>query len=129
MTDDWRIRILVGHEEHAGGLMERLGIGIGGEAAELAKDLESKRLAVSREDDVVFVYASSPDDAAKAQAVIETDREPRPLGIQYDSPDRLILLDRAPAIEAVCPVDRTGGDDAGEPGLPRLLEDLNGNRG
>jgi hypothetical protein len=73
MADDWRIRILVGHEEHAGGLMERLGIGIGGEAAELAKDLESKRLAVSREDDVVFVYASSPDDAAKAQVVIETE--------------------------------------------------------
>ena len=73
MADDWRIRILVEEEEHAHGLLERLGSGLGGEAAELARDLESKRLAVSRDDNEIFVYASSPDDAAKAQAVIEAE--------------------------------------------------------
>ena len=73
MADDWRIRILVEEEEHAHGLLERLGSGLGGEAAELARDLESKRLAVSRDDNEIFVYTSSPDDAAKAQAVIETE--------------------------------------------------------
>lgn len=73
MADDWRIRILVEEEEHAHGLLERLGSGLGGEAAELARDLESKRLAVSRDDNEIFVYASSPDDAAKARAVIEAE--------------------------------------------------------
>ena len=73
MADDWRIRIIVEEEEHAHRLLERLGSGVGGEAAELARDLESKRLAVSRDDNEIFVYASSPDDAATAQAVIEAE--------------------------------------------------------
>jgi len=73
MADDWRIRIVVDEDEHAGGLLHRLGQGLSNEAAELAKELESKRLAVSRDDNEIFVYASSPDDAAKAQAVIETE--------------------------------------------------------
>jgi hypothetical protein len=73
VADDWRIRIEVEEEAHAGGLLHRLGQGLSSDAAELAKDLESKRLAVSRDDNEIFVYASSPDDAAKAQAVIETE--------------------------------------------------------
>jgi hypothetical protein len=79
MADDWRIRIAIEEEEHAGGLLHRLGHGLSSEAAELAKDLESKRLAVSRDDNEIFVYASSPDDAAKAQAVVEA--ELRSLGV------------------------------------------------
>jgi len=73
MADDWRIRIVVSEGEHAGGLLHRLGQGLSSDAAELAKDLESKRLAVSRDDNEIFVYTSSPDDAAKAQAVIEAE--------------------------------------------------------
>jgi hypothetical protein len=73
MADDWRIRIEVSEGEHAGGLLHRLGQGLSSDAAELAKDLESKRLAVSRDENEIFVYASSPDDAATAQAVIEAE--------------------------------------------------------
>jgi hypothetical protein len=68
--DDWRIRIDVEDEEHAHGVLHRLGIDLHDEAAELAKELESKRLAVSRDDDVVFVYAGSRADAESALAVI-----------------------------------------------------------
>ena len=67
--DDWRIRIEL-DEDHAGGLLERLGLELGGEAADLAKELEARRLAVSHDDGHVFVYASSQAEAEQAQAVI-----------------------------------------------------------
>jgi hypothetical protein len=72
VADDWRIRIAIAEVEHAG-LLHRLGQGLSSEAAELAKGLESKRLAVSRDGDEIFVYASSPDDAAKAREVVEAE--------------------------------------------------------
>jgi hypothetical protein len=71
--DDWRIRIEVEEEEHATGLLDRLGGDLGSEARELAKDLESRRLAVSRDDNVVFVYAASRAEAAAAHAVVEAE--------------------------------------------------------
>ena len=58
MADDWRIRIEV-EEEHAGGLLDRIGAELDDEARELARDLEQRRLAVSRDGDEIFVYASS----------------------------------------------------------------------
>jgi len=67
--DDWRIRIEL-DDDHAGGLLERLGLELGGEAADLAKELEARRLAVSHDDGHVFVYASSQREAEQAQAVI-----------------------------------------------------------
>jgi hypothetical protein len=67
--DDWRIRIQL-DDDHAGGLLERLGLELGGEAADLAKELEARRLAVSHDDGHVFVYASSQREAEQAQAVI-----------------------------------------------------------
>lgn len=70
MADDWRIRIDV-EASHAGGLLDRLGGGLDEEARELAKALEQKRLAVSRDDDEIFVYASSRAEAEQAHAVIE----------------------------------------------------------
>ena len=70
MADDWRIRIEV-EEAHAGGLFERLGADLDEEARELAKELEKKRLAVSRDGDEIFVYASSKAEAERAHAVIE----------------------------------------------------------
>jgi hypothetical protein len=70
--DDWRIRIEVA-EEHAGGLLDRLGLELGDEARELARELEARRLAVSRDGDDVFVYAGSPAEAARAQEVIAAE--------------------------------------------------------
>lgn len=71
--DDWRIRIVVEEEEHASGLLERLGLELGGEARALAQELEQRRLAVSRDDNEVFVYAASRQEAERARAVIEAE--------------------------------------------------------
>ena len=77
MADDWRIRIEV-EETHAGGLLDRLGAELDEEARELARELEEKRLAVSRDGDEIFVYASSRAEAERAYAVI--DAQLRSLG-------------------------------------------------
>ena len=69
MADDWRIRIEV--EDVHDRLLERLGVELDDEARELAAALERKRLAVSRDGDVIFVYASTRAQAEQAQAVIE----------------------------------------------------------
>ena len=69
MSDDWRIHITVA--EGHGGLLDRLGLDLGDEARELARDLQQRRLAVSRDDDEIFVYADTQAAAAKAHEVIE----------------------------------------------------------
>ncbi|MFL5959477.1 MAG: hypothetical protein ACJ75G_04300 [Gaiellaceae bacterium] len=71
--DDWRIRIEVEEEEHAAGLLERLGGDLDAEARELARDLESRRLAVSRDGDTVYVYAATRVEAEHAHAVVEAE--------------------------------------------------------
>ena len=78
MADDWRIRIDVKdvHER----LLERLGVELDDEARELAHELEGRRLAVSRDGDEVFVYASSRYEAERAQKVVES--ELRTLGLE-----------------------------------------------
>jgi hypothetical protein len=76
--DDWRIRIEI-EDEQAPGLLERLGFALSDEASELAQELEKRRLAVSYDDDEVFVYASSRPEAERARAVIQA--ELRDLGI------------------------------------------------
>ena len=58
-NDDWRIRIEVEEEERASGFLERLTGNLGSEARELASNLESHRLAVSRDGETVFVYAAT----------------------------------------------------------------------
>ena len=77
-NDDWRIRIDVRdvHER----LLERLGLELDDEARELAKELEGRRLAVSRDGDEIFVYASSRAEAEHAQKVVEA--ELRILGVE-----------------------------------------------
>jgi hypothetical protein len=70
-NDDWRIRIEVEEEEHATGLLDRLGGDLDKEARELAEELESRRLVVSRDGDTVFVYAATRAEAEGAHAVIE----------------------------------------------------------
>jgi hypothetical protein len=72
VSDDWRIRIDL-EEEHAEGLLERLGLDLGSEARELAKELEGRRLAVSRDDDTLFVYAGSRAEAERARDIIEAE--------------------------------------------------------
>lgn len=71
--DDWRIRIGVVDHEHAGGLLERLGLELGDEARELARGLTERRLAVSRDGDDVFVYAATRDEAEQARTVVEAE--------------------------------------------------------
>jgi hypothetical protein len=70
MADDWRIRIEV-EEQHAGGLLDRIGAELDEEARELARELEQRRLAVSRDGDEIFVYAASRAEAERAHEVIE----------------------------------------------------------
>ena len=71
--DDWRIRIDVAEEEHASGLLERLAGDLDSEARELAKDLESHRLAVSRDGETVFVYAATRAEAERAHDVVKAE--------------------------------------------------------
>jgi len=78
VADDWRIRIKI-EDEQAPGLLERLGFELGDEASELAQELEKRRLAVSYDDDEVFVYAGSRVEAERARAVIQA--ELRDLGV------------------------------------------------
>jgi len=68
--DDFRIKIEI-DDDQAGGLLERLGLELNDEASELAQELEKRRLVVSRDDDEVFVYASSPDEAERARSIIQ----------------------------------------------------------
>ncbi len=77
--DDWRIHIGLAEEEHARGLLERLGLELSAEARELARELEHDRLVVSRDGNDLFVYTSSWAAADKAHAVIAA--ELRELGI------------------------------------------------
>jgi hypothetical protein len=72
-NDDWRIRIEVEEEERASGFLERLTGNLGSEARELATNLESHRLAVSRDGETVFVYAATRGAAEQALAVVEAE--------------------------------------------------------
>jgi hypothetical protein len=67
--DDWRIRITV--DDGRPGLLDRLGLALSGEAAELARELMERRLAVSHDGDDVFVYATSYGEAAHAREVVQ----------------------------------------------------------
>jgi len=69
VADDWRIRIEV--EDVHDRLLERLGVELDDEARELARELEQHRLAVSRDGDDIFVYASSRAEAEQARRVID----------------------------------------------------------
>ena len=70
--DDWRIRIEL-EGDRAEGFLERIGLDLGSRARELAKELEAERLPVSRDDDKLFVYASSRLQARQALKVVEAE--------------------------------------------------------
>jgi hypothetical protein len=85
--DDWRIRIEL-EEEHAHHFLDQLGIGLGSQASELAKELKQQRLPVSRADDTIYVYASSGLEAEQARKVVEAELEeagirPRDLRLEH----------------------------------------------
>ena len=69
--DDYRIRIEVEDKDES--WLERLGLELGSEAAELARELEDRRLVVSRDGDEIFVYAGSPEEAERARSVIQAE--------------------------------------------------------
>jgi hypothetical protein len=71
-ADDYRVRVAI-DDEQAGGLLERLGLDLSGEAAELARDLEARRLAVSRDGDDIYVYTSTRDEAERARSIIQAE--------------------------------------------------------
>jgi hypothetical protein len=70
--DDWRIRIELPDEEGARGLLERLHLRQT-DAEDLADELREHRLAVSQDDDAVFVYAASGMQAEQASRVVEEE--------------------------------------------------------
>ena len=74
MRDDWRIRIEPREADHAETLLGRLGLDLGSdEARRLARELEGHRLPVSRDGDVVFVYAESQAEAERARRIVEAE--------------------------------------------------------
>ena len=70
--DDWRIRLdLEGGT--VDGLLDRLGLDLSLEARELVEELKEHRLAVTRNDDTIFVYASSATQAEQARKILEAE--------------------------------------------------------
>src|SRR3954463_14560556 len=86
--DDWRIRIELPEEEHAHGLLGRLGAPGDETARRLEEELEGRRLAVTRDDSTVFVYVASRLEAASAQRaarpeLAETGVEAREIKLEH----------------------------------------------
>src|SRR6478752_3439148 len=67
--DDWRLRIELG-PDGAHGFLGVLGL-VDTDADELAHGLRDERLAVTRDEDTVFVYAESQAQLERAQPAIE----------------------------------------------------------
>ena len=68
--DDWRLRVEL--EDRVDTLLERLGFDLHDEARELADELGDSRLAVTREDDTVFVYADTAAQAENARRIVQS---------------------------------------------------------
>jgi hypothetical protein len=82
--DDWRVRIDLPDEEGARGLLDRLGLRQT-DAEDLAEELREHRLAVSQDDDTVFVYAASGMQAEQASRIVEEELQEAGL-----TPDRFL---------------------------------------
>jgi hypothetical protein len=72
--DDWRIRIELPDEEGARGFLDRLGL-TRDNADDLAEELREQRLAVSQDENTVFVYASTGMQAEQASRIVEQELE------------------------------------------------------
>jgi hypothetical protein len=74
MSDNWRIRIQPHEAEQGETLLERLGLDLGSdEAKRLAEELQGHRLAVSRDDDTIFVYAETQPQADQARVIVQAE--------------------------------------------------------
>jgi hypothetical protein len=74
MSDDWRIRVELGETAHADTLLGRLGFDLGSdEAQHLANELQGHRLAVSNDEDTVFVYVDAAAQADQARKIVEAE--------------------------------------------------------
>jgi hypothetical protein len=71
-NDDWRVRIELPDEQGARGLLDRLGL-TKGDAEELADELREYRIAVSRDGETIFVYASTGMQAEHASRIVERE--------------------------------------------------------
>jgi hypothetical protein len=78
--DDWRIRIEL-PEEHEG-FLARLGLELGSEARDLARELEGRHLAVSQDANELFVYASTGFEAERARTIVEAELADEGLGAE-----------------------------------------------
>jgi hypothetical protein len=65
--DDWRVRIEL--PEDGASFLERLGI-FAPPAEDLADELRDRRLAVTNDDDTVFVYAATAGQAESARSLV-----------------------------------------------------------
>ena len=102
--DDWRIRIEL--EGGARGFLERLGLDISSRAGKLADELKLDRLAVSHDEDTVFVYAGSAAEAAQARTIVDAELEessivPKDVVLEHwlDDEDRWDSEPDAPDVE------------------------------
>ena len=85
MSDDWRIRIEPREAAHSETLLERLGFDLGSdEAKRLARELEGHRLAVSRDEDTIFVYAESQAQADQARQIVEAELQDEQIEAEVD---------------------------------------------
>ena len=73
MSDDWRIRVELGETANAEALMGRLGVDLAEESRRLAEELKGRRLAVSNDEDTVFVYVDTPAEADSARQIVEAE--------------------------------------------------------
>ena len=70
-NDDWRLRVEL-DDADASSLLARLGL-VRTDADELANELKDSRLAVSHDDDTVFVYAATSLELEPVRNVIERE--------------------------------------------------------
>jgi hypothetical protein len=72
VPDDWRVRIELPDEGEAQDLLGRLGLRQSS-ADELADELREHRLAVSQDDNTLFVYAATGMQAEQAARIVESE--------------------------------------------------------
>lgn len=73
MADDWRVRVVLKDEESRGIFSQHLGHGLSPAGDELAKALEGQHLAVSGEENNLFVYADTKRQADQAHSLISSE--------------------------------------------------------
>ena len=89
MSDDWRIRIQLPEEHHANSLLGRFGLELtSDEGRKLAEELEGRRLAVSQDENDLFVYASTQAEAQQARAIVEAELADEGMLAQVSEPER-----------------------------------------